>query len=101
LVPGSSSSTDAAGEGGEVVVEAVPFIKLFDVATEVETKSATRAAVTTEENPIVEAVWCDTVLRGCSLVMSASRRCRLAWRSPASAPRVVVLSHSKILNFGI
>jgi predicted dinucleotide-binding enzyme len=57
LVPGSSSSADAAGEGGEVIVEAVPFIKLFDVATEVETKSATRAAVTTEENPIVEAVW--------------------------------------------
>jgi predicted dinucleotide-binding enzyme len=57
LVPGFSSSADAAGEGGEVVVEAVPFIKLFDVATEVETKSATRAAVTTEENPIVEAVW--------------------------------------------
>jgi predicted dinucleotide-binding enzyme len=65
LAPGSSSA-DTAGEGGEVVVEAVPFIKLFDVTVEAETKSATRAVAATEENPIVEAVWCDTALQRCS-----------------------------------
>jgi hypothetical protein len=89
LAPGSSA--DAAGEGGKVIVEVVLFIKLFDVVTEAEMKSTTRAAAATEENPIVEAVWCDTALRRCSLAMSASRRRGLAWRSPASAPGATVL----------
>jgi hypothetical protein len=66
----NSSAADAAGGGGEVVAEAVPFIKLSDVSTKsereteqavtVDTESATGAAAATEENPIVEAVSCDT-----------------------------------------
>ncbi|GJM84706.1 hypothetical protein PR202_ga00399 [Eleusine coracana subsp. coracana] len=74
----SSSAAEAATGGADTVPEAIPFIKLSDVATEAETKSegekeqavtvdtesatgdGEAAAGTTEENPIAEAVSCDT-----------------------------------------
>lgn len=70
----TGAAAEAAGGGGEVIAEAIPFIKLSDVDTEAQkTEPETERAVTVdtdagtsegtavaEENPIVEAVSCDT-----------------------------------------